>query len=243
MIMVLAVIAGWAVFLRPKFPAIREKYRREQEQNQERQSSAALSQVGNVVLLDPKDAISAREAVRVLFHHLHTLAWNLLAATTKYFRLYLLCQLLLLPPCLHLNSERMLKFPLASTPPSPPQPPQISIIPPAAVRPARAHVVYPTLPPAHLPGGTLGVIGGAQTSPHPAQRSLHPPRPRAPSGRNPGAPGLSAKDGIACATAPQKAASGRKPPPCPPPRCLSSAPSQRPRWPPPSAGRKPRRGM
>jgi hypothetical protein len=57
--MMLAVIVAWAVFLRPKFPAIREKYRREQEQNQERQSSAALSQVGNVVLLDPKDAISA----------------------------------------------------------------------------------------------------------------------------------------------------------------------------------------
>jgi hypothetical protein len=55
-------------------------------------------------------------------------------------------------------------------------------------------------------------------------------------------PGLSAKDGIACATAPQKAAPGRKPPPCPP-RCLSSAPSQRPRWPPHFAGRKPRRGM
>jgi len=32
--------------------------------------------------------------VRVLFRHLHTLAWNLLAATTKYFRVYLLCYLM-----------------------------------------------------------------------------------------------------------------------------------------------------
>jgi hypothetical protein len=105
-------------------------------------------------------------------------------------------------------------------PPSPPPPPDIHHTP-AVVRPARAHVVYPTPPPAHLPGGTLGVIGGAQTAPHPAQRGLHPPPTTSTSsGRNPGAPGLSAKDGIACATAPQKAASAlcvwiQAPPICP----------------------------
>jgi hypothetical protein len=48
------------------------------------------------------------------------------------------------------------------------------------------------------------VLGGAQTAPHPAQRSEPAPTTSTSSGRNPGAPGLSAKGGIACATAPRK---------------------------------------
>jgi hypothetical protein len=55
-------------------------------------------------------------------------------------------------------------------PPSPPPPPDIHHTP-AAVRPARAQVIYPTPSPAHLPGGALGVLGGALTAPLPAQRS------------------------------------------------------------------------
>jgi hypothetical protein len=45
------------------------------------------------------------------------------------------------------------------------------------------------------------------------------------SGRNPGVLGRSAKVGTACATAPQKAASGMKPSPCPP-RCLGGRPDR-----------------
>jgi hypothetical protein len=60
--MMLAVIVLWAVFLRPKFPEIREQWRQQQASEQERQeqqsglasASGALSSADGVVLLDPK---------------------------------------------------------------------------------------------------------------------------------------------------------------------------------------------